>query len=181
VPGARAVAVIASWWGRHRDHAAHEPAPRHPDHHDPLPTTLTRDRPDDQPPPSQRSGSGRCRTAAGGGRGDLATRPHGRAGGGGDRARPLAGRPAARVPDVIAWLYPLIIDGLALVASAATGSSGLSRWPYRVESMRKPPPGVQLYPCGVATATPQHVTVASHANIRMPAREFVVPAPRRNE
>jgi hypothetical protein len=88
---------------------------------------------------------------------------------------------AARVPVVIAWLYPLITDGLALVASAATGSSGLSRWPYRVESMRKPPPGVQLYPCGVATATPQHVTVASHANIRMPAREFVVPAPRRNE
>jgi hypothetical protein len=45
VPGAEAVAVIAAWWGPHRDQDAPEPATRHPDNHDHdgglLPTTLT--------------------------------------------------------------------------------------------------------------------------------------------
>jgi hypothetical protein len=32
--------------------------------------------------------------------------------------------------------------------------------------------GAQLCPCGIATATPQHFTVASQADIHMPAHEF---------
>ena len=32
--------------------------------------------------------------------------------------------------------------------------------------------GAQLCPCGIATATPQHFTVASRADIHMPAPEF---------
>ncbi len=32
--------------------------------------------------------------------------------------------------------------------------------------------GAQLCPCGIATVTPQHFTVASQANIHMPTREF---------
>jgi hypothetical protein len=36
--------------------------------------------------------------------------------------------------------------------------------------------GAQLYPCGIATATPQHVTVASQADIHKPAREFPAPS-----
>ena len=32
--------------------------------------------------------------------------------------------------------------------------------------------GAQLCPCGIATTTPQHFTVASRANIHMPTREF---------
>ena len=32
--------------------------------------------------------------------------------------------------------------------------------------------GAQLCPCGIATANPQHFTVASRANIHMPTREF---------
>jgi hypothetical protein len=36
--------------------------------------------------------------------------------------------------------------------------------------------GAQLYPCGIATVTPQHVTVASQADIRKPAREFPAPS-----
>jgi hypothetical protein len=32
--------------------------------------------------------------------------------------------------------------------------------------------GAQLCPCGIATATPQHVTVASRENIHMPTRKF---------
>ena len=32
--------------------------------------------------------------------------------------------------------------------------------------------GAQLRPCGIATITPQHFTVASRANIHMPTREF---------
>ncbi len=35
--------------------------------------------------------------------------------------------------------------------------------------------GAQLCPCGIATATPQHVTVASRTDIRKPARKFPVP------
>ena len=36
--------------------------------------------------------------------------------------------------------------------------------------------GAQLYPCGLATATPQHVTVASPADIHKSAREFPAPS-----
>ena len=36
--------------------------------------------------------------------------------------------------------------------------------------------GAQFYPCGIATANPQHFTVASRADIHMPAREFPAPA-----
>jgi hypothetical protein len=32
--------------------------------------------------------------------------------------------------------------------------------------------GAQLCPCGIATATPQHFTVASHTDIHMPAQKF---------
>jgi len=32
--------------------------------------------------------------------------------------------------------------------------------------------GAQLCPCGIATITPQHFTVASRANIHMLTREF---------
>ena len=35
--------------------------------------------------------------------------------------------------------------------------------------------GAQLYPCGIATATPQHFTVASRAGTRSPARKFPAP------
>ena len=35
--------------------------------------------------------------------------------------------------------------------------------------------GAQLCPCGIATVTPQHFTVASRANIHMPTREFPIP------
>src|SRR6185312_457019 len=36
--------------------------------------------------------------------------------------------------------------------------------------------GAQLYPCGLATATPQHVTVASPVDIHKSAREFPAPS-----
>ncbi len=36
--------------------------------------------------------------------------------------------------------------------------------------------GAQLCPCGIATATPQHVTVASRTDIRKPARKFPAPS-----
>jgi hypothetical protein len=32
--------------------------------------------------------------------------------------------------------------------------------------------GAQLCPCGIATTTPQHFTVASRTDIHMPARKF---------
>jgi hypothetical protein len=32
--------------------------------------------------------------------------------------------------------------------------------------------GAQLCPCGIATATPQHFTVASQTDIHMPTHEF---------
>ena len=32
--------------------------------------------------------------------------------------------------------------------------------------------GAQLCPCGIATTTPQHVTVASRVDIRKPTRKF---------
>jgi hypothetical protein len=35
--------------------------------------------------------------------------------------------------------------------------------------------GAQLYPCGIATATPQHFTVASQADTHTPARKFPRP------
>jgi hypothetical protein len=35
--------------------------------------------------------------------------------------------------------------------------------------------GAQLCPCGIATATPQHFTVASRTNIHMPTRKFPTP------
>jgi hypothetical protein len=35
--------------------------------------------------------------------------------------------------------------------------------------------GAQLYPCGIATTTPQHFTVASRDDIHKPAPEFPVP------
>ena len=35
--------------------------------------------------------------------------------------------------------------------------------------------GAQLCPCGIATATPQHFTVASRASIHMPTRKFLLP------
>jgi len=35
--------------------------------------------------------------------------------------------------------------------------------------------GAQLCPCGIATATPQHFTVASRADIHMPTRKFPLP------
>ena len=38
--------------------------------------------------------------------------------------------------------------------------------------------GAQLCPCGIATATPQHFTVASRANIHMPTRKFPTPTNR---
>jgi hypothetical protein len=37
--------------------------------------------------------------------------------------------------------------------------------------------GAQLYPCGIATATPQHVTVASRTDTRMSVWKFPAPAP----
>jgi hypothetical protein len=36
--------------------------------------------------------------------------------------------------------------------------------------------GAQLYPCGIATTTPQHFTVASQDDIHMTARKFPAPA-----
>jgi len=36
-------------------------------------------------------------------------------------------------------------------------------------------PGTRLYPCGVATATPQTFTVASHPRLLRPGREFPAP------
>jgi hypothetical protein len=39
--------------------------------------------------------------------------------------------------------------------------------------------GAQLYPCGIATANPQHFTVASRDDTRMSARKFPV-TPERN-
>jgi len=38
--------------------------------------------------------------------------------------------------------------------------------------------GAQLCPCGIATVTPQHVTVASRTNIHKPARKFPAPQQR---
>jgi len=35
--------------------------------------------------------------------------------------------------------------------------------------------GAQLCPCGIATPTPQHFTVASRTDIHMPARKFPTP------
>ena len=35
--------------------------------------------------------------------------------------------------------------------------------------------GAQLYPCGIATTTPQHFTVASQADTHMSARKFPAP------
>jgi len=40
--------------------------------------------------------------------------------------------------------------------------------------------GAQLCPCGIATVTPQHFTVASQTDTHMSARKFPVP-PQRNE
>jgi hypothetical protein len=37
--------------------------------------------------------------------------------------------------------------------------------------------GAQLYPCGIATATPQHVTVASRTVTHTTIREFPTPTP----
>jgi hypothetical protein len=37
--------------------------------------------------------------------------------------------------------------------------------------------GAQLYPCGLATTTPQHVTVASRAVTHMTVRKFPAPIP----
>ena len=36
--------------------------------------------------------------------------------------------------------------------------------------------GAQLCPCGIATATPQHFTVASRAHIHKSARKFPAPS-----
>src|SRR3954466_14851938 len=37
--------------------------------------------------------------------------------------------------------------------------------------------GAQLYPCGIATTTPQHVTVASRTATHMTVRKFPAPDP----
>ena len=41
--------------------------------------------------------------------------------------------------------------------------------------------GAQLCPCGIATITPQHFTVASRASIHMPTRKFPISTNGRNE
>ena len=61
-----------------------------------------------------------------------------------------------------------------------TCGSGRDRDGSRVHCDSLDEGGAQLYPCGIATATPQHVTVASRADIRTPAREFPAPSSNRN-
>jgi len=52
---------------------------------------------------------------------------------------------------------------------------GQTRGGSRVHCCSLSEGGAQLCPCGLATATPQHVTVASPAHIFKPAQKFPAP------